>query len=160
MSHRIAVRKSSHSRALSRPRLERLARRAISAVLDGEGIRCGEVSVIFVDDPAIRRLNRRYRKVDRATDVMAFALAESAELDEPGVVLGDIVVSLPTARRQALALGHSIEAELSLLLVHGALHLLGYDHQNPDDAKAMRRKERRYLKACGVSVADLLSEGR
>jgi len=149
MAHTVYVRKSSRSRAIGRDRLERLARRVVRAVLDGEGLADAEVGVAFVDDPEIRRLNREWRGVDRPTDVLAFDVAEPDELSRRGAVLGDIVISLPTARRQALSLGHSLAAEIALLLIHGTLHLLGHDHAEVGQAAAMRQKERRYLAACG-----------
>jgi len=148
MGHVIEVRKSSRSRAIDRRRLERLARRIVPVVLDGERLIDAQVGVWFVDDPTIRRLNRRYRNADEATDVLAFPLSDSSERQESGVLIGDVVISLPTAGRQARALGHSLEAELALLLIHGVLHLLDFDHERPAEARLMRRKERLYLDTC------------
>jgi len=151
MGHVIEVRKSSRSRSIERRRLERLTRRVVRVVLDGENLSNPEVGVWFVDDPTIRQLNRRYRGVDRPTDVMAFPLADADERREHGVVLGDVVVSVPTAGRQARSLGHPLEAELALLLIHGVLHLLGYEHEGPSAARrVMRRQERKYLVLCNV----------
>ena len=149
MGHVIEVRKSSRSGAIGRAQLERVARGVVRIVLDGEKLADAEVGVWFVDDPTIRRLNRRYRNVDRATDVISFGLSDRRERRKAGVALGDVVISVTTARRQALFLGHSLKAELALLLIHGALHLLGYDHQRPSAERVMRRKERHYLATCG-----------
>lgn len=101
-----------------------------------------ELSVILLSDPAMRKLNRRWRKQDRTTDVLAFA-QEGPAPD----LLGNVVLSLPTARRQARERGHSLGDELRILLVHGVLHLRGYDHE-PGGAAArrMRRKEAALLK--------------
>lgn len=150
VGHTLDIRKSSRSRAIGRRPLERLTRRVVQTVLDGEGLVAAEVGVWFVDDPTIRRLNRRYRRLDRPTDVMAFELSDPPERRRPGAVLGDVVISVTTAHRQAASLGHPLEVELALLIVHGVLHLLGCDHDRPSDAARMRRKERAYLAACKV----------
>jgi len=148
MGHVVEVRKSARSRAIERRQIERLTRRVVQVVLDNENLTNAEVGVWFVDDPTIRRFNRLYRRVNRTTDVIAFGLSDRRERKQPGVLLGDLVISLTTAHRQADSLGHSLEAELALLLIHGVLHLLGYDHERPSQARLMRRKERAYLKAC------------
>ncbi|MDR3565193.1 MAG: rRNA maturation RNase YbeY [Negativicutes bacterium] len=116
-----------------------------------------EVSVIFVDDEYIRGLNLQYRGKDCATDVLSFALNEG---DEPEVydgpeetLLGDIVISLETAARQAEEFGHNLQRELSYLAVHGMLHLLGFDHETENDKTAMRLKEEQILGELGLSRA-------
>ncbi len=112
----------------------------------------GEVSVLLVDDSVMRELNSAYRGIDLATDVLAFALNEGAFPDPNPEMFGDIVVSMETATRQAAAAGHSTEQELACLLVHGALHLLGYDHEGSrEDAERMARREREIL---GTLVSD------
>lgn len=95
----------------------------------------GEVSVSFVDDEEIHELNKTYRDVDRPTDVLSFPMDEQLSVDPP--MLGDIVVSVPTAVRQAADYGHSLEREVGFLLVHGFLHLNGYDHDEPSDEQEM-----------------------
>lgn len=151
MGHVIEVRKSSRSRSIGRRRIERLTRRVVRVVLDGENLADAEVGVWFVDDPTIRQLNHRYRGVDRSTDVMAFALAGEDERRERGVALGDVVVSVTTAGCQARSLGHPLEAELALLLIHGVLHLLGHEHERSlATRRLMRRKERKYLALCNI----------
>ncbi len=149
MKHTLDIRNSSHSRAIAPRALERLARRVVSCVLNGERVRAAEAGIWFVDTPTIRALNRRHRGTDRPTDVIAFGLSDARERRKPGVLLGDVVIALPVARRQALEWGHPIAAEIALLLIHGVLHLLDYDHATPRDARRMKAKERRYLKACG-----------
>ncbi|MCX7781092.1 MAG: rRNA maturation RNase YbeY [Negativicutes bacterium] len=114
-----------------------------------------EVSLLFVDDEYIRELNRDYRGKDCATDVLSFALNEGEEPDIVGgpeeTLLGDIVISLETAVKQAEEFGHSLERELAYLTVHGMLHLLGFDHENEQDKSVMREKEELVLQALGLT---------
>ncbi|WP_223191562.1 rRNA maturation RNase YbeY [Propionispora hippei] len=114
-----------------------------------------EVSVVLADDPYIRELNRDYRGKDRATDVLSFALNEG---DEPDIIdgpeellLGDIIISLETAERQAGEFGHSLERELAYLTVHGMLHLLGFDHEDELERQTMRLEEERVLAALNIT---------
>jgi probable rRNA maturation factor len=121
-----------------------------------------EISVVLVDDPTIRRLNRRFLKRDRPTDVLSFPLAAgpSAAKREPGNaasnprhrLLGEIVISIDRARQQATAAGHSLRTEVALLAVHGVLHLTGYDDRHPSAARRMHRREREILHALGEDV--------
>jgi probable rRNA maturation factor len=110
---------------------------------------CG-VTLLLADDRAVRTLNRRHRGIDRTTDVLSFAA--EGEL-EPGIPhLGEIVISLPRARRQAERARWPLKSELALLVTHGFLHLLGYDHETDDGT--MRRRERRLLaRVAGVTLA-------
>jgi len=96
-------------------------------------------TIVLVSDRAIRRLNRDFRNQDKPTDVLSFPTQPEAplHLDKPG--LGDMILSVETARRQAFARHHSLERELCVLVIHGLLHLLGYDHEV--DRGEMRRKE-------------------
>ena len=113
-----------------------------------------EVGVVFADDAYIRDLNREYRGIDKATDVLSFALEEGEELPVEGgpdeVLLGDIVISLETAARQADEFGHSLERELAYLTVHGMLHLVGHDHMDEEEKTAMRRQEEHILGLLGI----------
>ncbi len=107
-----------------------------------------ELSLSLVRDGAIRELKREYFGVDAATDVLSFPAG-----DFPGGglrPLGDIVISLDTARRAAKDLGTTLERELALYLAHGLLHLLGHDHQSPKDARKMERLERKLLGHAGM----------
>jgi len=114
-----------------------------------------EINCLITDDENIRKFNRRYRGIDELTDVLSFALTEeptgSAAADFPSVPgasgkFGDIIVSYPRAAAQAAELGHSAEDELTLLLVHGTLHLLNYDHQTANEAKKMVKREKAIIK--------------
>jgi probable rRNA maturation factor len=98
-----------------------------------------EVSILLTNDETIRGLNREYREIDAPTDVLSFSQAEGEDFgsDEDENPLGDIVISIETARRQAEERGASLEEEVDMLLTHGILHLLGYDHAEPDDEKRM-----------------------
>lgn len=107
-----------------------------------------EVSLVIVGQYSMRRLNREYRGLDEPTDVLSFAQSESRDrrrrftLPPDGVArLGDVVVSYPQAQRQAEERGGSVEQEVALLIVHGVLHLLGYDHTKAKDARVMQDKE-------------------
>lgn len=107
------------------------------------GLRSAEVSVLFVGDRAMRSLNRRYRGKDRTTDVLSFSFREGAFGGLRPDLLGDIVISMPVAERQARAYGETVTRELDRLLVHGLLHLIGYDHERGEtEARRMERKER------------------
>src|SRR5437764_190517 len=115
--------RSRHVRAST---VQRLAQRMLAAL----ALEHAELSILLCDDATMRVLNRRYRGLDRSTDVLAFAIAEGESLPRAGpVLLGDIVISLPTAARQARAAGKDLLGELTHLLAHGLLHLLGCDHQ-------------------------------
>jgi probable rRNA maturation factor len=103
----------------------------------------GDISVVLVSDRTIRALNRRFRGLDRPTDVLAFPLGEGLTEGEP---FGDIVISHETARRQAREYGAGLEQEVLRLTVHGALHLCGYDHQERNEAARMHRLSRKLLK--------------
>ena len=120
-------------RRVSGPRLTRVLRGAAGALRVS-----GEVAVVLTGDAQLQALNARYRKKDKPTDVLSFAGPGGAE------GLGDIVVSVPTAERNAVALGRSLLQELDVLALHGFLHLLGYDHET-DDGR-MDRLERRLRK--------------
>ena len=100
-----------------------------------------ELSVMLVSDPVMHRLNREWRGVDRPTDVLAFAQAEGPG-GAPAGLLGDVVISVDTARRQAAERRAALGAELDRLLIHGVLHLVGYDHErSAAEARRMRRRE-------------------
>jgi len=98
----------------------------VNKLLDLQGLKGIEVSLYFTDDDTIRELNKTYRGKNKATDVLSFIFDEPAG---PYRLLGEIVISVDTARRQAEEIGHSFEEEIKRLVVHGFVHLLGYDHE-------------------------------
>jgi probable rRNA maturation factor len=119
----------------------------------------GHISVALVSDARSRALNRRYRRVDRPTDVLsfpAFALstARASARRAPDHFLGDIVIARGVAKRQAREVGHPELAELKVLALHGLLHLIGYDHET--DSGQMRRLEQRLLQQAGISKGLIL----
>ena len=105
-------------------------------------LREAELSLVLVSDAVMRRLNRQWRGADRPTDVLSFAQAEG-QGGAPEGLLGDVVISVDTARRQARERAEPLTRELDRLLIHGVLHLLGYDHErSPAEAQRMQRRER------------------
>ena len=114
-----------------------------------------EVSVSFVNDEEIRQLNNEHRGIDRGTDVLSFALNEGEEdsvelIEGMPNLLGDIIISTPRITMQAEEYGHSFERELGFLVVHGFLHLLGYDHLNEQDEKIMFGRQEEILTSYGL----------
>ncbi len=142
--------------------LKMLIRAAVEATLDYEQYgNAVEVSVTFTDNAGIQKLNRRFRGIDRPTDVLSFPLFDySGEGEEPPVdefigMLGDVVISLEQAEKQAKEFGHSFERETAFLAVHSMLHLLGYDHETSEaDDADMRRRQSEILDGMGLSVAN------
>jgi probable rRNA maturation factor len=110
-----------------------------AALLAAADLAAAELSLVLCGDAFIQVLNRDYRGQDRPTDVLSFAMREGEDGDADDPVLGDVVISLETAARQAAERGHSVGREVQFLLVHGFLHLLGYDHA--DDAGEAEMEE-------------------
>lgn len=124
----------------SRPIAPGEVRRRAERMLQALGLEQAELSIVLCEDSAIRELNRSYRRKDRPTDVLAFAMREGEGGHVHPEVLGDVVISLETARRQADRGGRTIALEVTVLLAHGLLHLLGFDHRT--DAEERRMKAR------------------
>ncbi|MCZ8511178.1 rRNA maturation RNase YbeY [Paenibacillus filicis] len=146
---------------------------------ESEQVTDGEVALTFVDDEAIREINKQYRGLDKPTDVLSFAMQEMGEdeieirydedsMDDEGGLrdaaalegeeletfeepLGDIIISVPRAIAQAEDYGHSVERELGFLFVHGFLHLIGYDHQSEEEEKEMFGKQEAILQKAGLT---------
>ncbi len=147
--------------------LEALLERVAGACLEAEGVEGAGFGIRIVDDEAIRELNRQTRQIDSATDVLSFPtvayppgktarscpkrLAREYDPSFGGVNLGDCVINLNRARQQAAEYGHSLERELSYLAAHSAFHLMGYDHMNEEEKKAMRAMEEKALGGLGIT---------
>ena len=148
-AHRIEVQVARPFRsALRAVWLRRIARH----VLATEDAGPSELGVVVTDDATVRELNRRYLGVDEPTDVLSFGLGETDDTPfalppDEAPSLGEVIIAYPTAVRQAEEEGHSVEAEVAHLLVHGVLHLLGYDHSEAEDERIMRRREDEILEA-------------
>ena len=133
-------------------------RRAVRLTLVHTGVSSPvELGLVIAGDETVHELNRIYRNVDRTTDVIAFALSERGAKAEPFVAppddvihLGEVIISYPQAKRQAEEQRHPLERELALLVVHGVLHLLGYDHELPEQEQKMRAMESRVLDAIKI----------
>ena len=141
-------------------KLKMLVRAAVEETLDYEqyGNAC-EVSITFTDNESIRKLNRKFRGINRATDVLSFPLfdyegnSEEPPINELKGMLGDIVISLERAKKQADEFGHSFEREVAFLTVHSMLHLLGYDHETcEEDELDMRRRQTEIVEKLGLAV--------
>jgi probable rRNA maturation factor len=124
----------------------RRLRDIVRVVLEGEGAADAEISLAFVDSATIHLLNKRYLGHDEPTDVLSFPLSE------PGAkrLAGELVIGAEVAKAQAVSRGHPVEAELALYVIHGLLHLCGYDDKTAEHATAMRERERHYLGICGL----------
>jgi len=121
-------------------------RRVVRAVLEGEGIDDAEISLAFVDNPTIHRLNQQYLQHDEPTDVLSFPLSEP----NARRLAGELVIGVEVACTQAGERGHDVQAELALYVIHGLLHLCGLDDHASDGAAQMRERERRHLRELGL----------
>ena len=147
---------SNYPEELSFPtEIEENVRAAAEKVGELYGVENGEVSVTLTNNDYIHQLNRKYRQIDRPTDVLSFALNESEEPDienGPDInVLGDIILSVERAEEQAADYGHSLRRAIAFLTVHGMLHLLGYDHMEEADRLEMEKEQRYVMEQLGIS---------
>ncbi|HCW05539.1 MAG: rRNA maturation RNase YbeY [Clostridiales bacterium] len=144
-------------------------RKVIDFALKEEGVnRDYQVSVLLVDNEEIKDINRKYREIDKVTDVLSFPLLDYPQgkvfkevyennnfhesmLDQGEIVLGDIVLSLEKAKEQSIEYGHTFKREISYLIIHSILHLLGYDHMNDQDKERMREREEYILSSFNIS---------
>jgi len=157
MTEKVKVIIANEQKAVKIPTgIRMLVRRCCHAVLEQERFDgSAEISVSFVDNEQIHKLNKEYRNIDRETDVLSFPLGENGEYDinhDTGAkMLGDIVISLEKAVEQAEAYGHPLQREVAFLTVHSMLHLLGYDHEGGGlEAVRMREKEESVLTKLGL----------
>lgn len=128
-------------------------RAAAAEALQQAGVQDAELTLILTGNSHIQELNRQYREQDQITDVLAFPYGEP-DPDSGLNYLGDVVISLPQARSQAQQAGHDLKAELSLLAVHGVLHLLGHDHADAAAKEEMWARQSRALAALGFDIED------
>ena len=134
---------------------EDIVQKVLNKCFEEEGLLDSKLimTITFTTPEEIRKINKKYRKIDRTTDVLSFPMFEKEELKEKiknedflyEDVLGDIIISIDKVREQAEEYGHSFERELSYMLVHGFYHLMGYDHIEEEDKKLMRPKEDKIL---------------
>ena len=157
MSNKVKVIISDDQKAVKIPTgIRLLIRRCCNAVLVNEKFEGSvEVSVRFVDDKEIHRLNLEYRNMDKSTDVLSFPLGENGvydiNYDTGAKILGDIVISVEHAVEQAKTYGHTLQREIGFLTVHSMLHLLGYDHEQGGlEQMRMREKEEEILRQLGL----------
>ena len=131
-------------------------KKIVQQILKAEGVAPPyEVSLVFTDSETVKQLNRDYRGVDEPTDVLAFHMLPQKGVDfsfalpPDGVTrLGEVIISYPQSVEQSKEQGHSPERELALLVIHGILHLMGYDHEEPEEESKMRKRERDLLERC------------
>jgi probable rRNA maturation factor len=140
---KIAIASPQESVPIDRKRM----REVVRTVLAGEGIDDAEVSLAFVDNSTIHQLNKRYLNHDEPTDVLSFPLSEPASKSK---LAGELVIGAEVARVQAAQRGHDVQAELALYVVHGLLHLCGFDDRSEQAAAEMRQRERHYLALLGI----------
>lgn len=159
MSEKLRVIIANNQKKIKVPTgMRMLIRRCCHAVLQLEEFRePAEISVTFTDNEGIRELNRQYRNIDSATDVLSFPMGENGEYDtnmETGAkILGDVVISLEKAKEQSEAFGHSLQREVGYLTAHSVLHLLGYDHIEKLEKVRMREKEELIMERLGLPAS-------
>jgi probable rRNA maturation factor len=127
-------------------------REVAQAVLDGEGVRDYEISLAFVDDATVHRLNKQFLDHDEPTDVLSFPLSEPSSRK----LQGELVIGAEVAKAAAAERGHDVQAELALYVIHGLLHLCGHDDSDDEGRRRMREAERHYLEQLGLP--DITSE--
>lgn len=141
--------------------LKQTVERVCACSLASEGFEEeAQISVTFVDNQEIKRINAEHRDIDKVTDVLSFPMLEfdengeavaDFEFDGGEVVLGDIVISLERAAEQAQSYGHSLKREVAFLTAHSMLHLLGYDHMVESEEKEMFEKQEKILESLGIT---------
>lgn len=161
MKHKVYVKRQRQG--LGEKGITSLCRRAIKATLQEEGITVPiQISVLVSDDKGIQEINREYRNKDAATDVISFPTAtyipgsfrakeEDIDAETECLHLGDIILSSERAVAQAKEYGHDMTREIAFLMVHATLHLLGYNHEKPEDQAQMRLREEKILSSLGLT---------
>jgi probable rRNA maturation factor len=131
--------------------LRELAERALA---EEKADPASEVSLALIDRETMRSLNQRYRGIDAPTDVLSFPMSDEKSFVPPVRLLGDVLVCPEVAAENATKLGHSLDEELSLLVVHGVLHLLGYSDESDEERKAMDARQKELLVTLGKAGRD------
>jgi len=135
---------------LNFPFPENVLERAARAALEHESVSFeSDLSIVLTDDARLQELNRDYLGIDAPTDVLSFPASES-DPETGAAYLGDILISIPYATKSAKKMGHPVESELQLLIVHGVLHLLGHDHAKPREKAKMWKAQREILTKLGL----------
>ncbi len=143
----------------------KLLKDTVLTCLRAENVKTGcEANILLTDDESIRQINNQFRNIDAPTDVLSFPMADirkgeivggggDYDIDEGLLMIGDIVISMETAKRQSEKYGHSLERELAFLVSHGVFHLLGYDHMDAQDEAEMMGKQEAVLDILGLKRA-------
>ena len=144
---------------------EKTVKKVLEKCFEEEGLMDSKliITVTFTNPEEIRKINKKYRKIDKATDVLSFPMFEKEELEnkinsqdfEYEDVLGDIIISIDRVKEQAEEYGHSFEREFAYMIVHGFYHLMGYDHIKEEDKAIMRPKEEKVLNKLGITREDM-----
>ena len=141
----IDVRNKCKTNIITTHRLKKITNNVLKLVLEEKGRMSAEVSVVYVDEPEMRNLNKNYRGANKGTDVLAFPMNDGRFAAINPDLLGDIVICVPVTRKKAEAHERTLERELTVLLIHGLLHLLGHDHQTDKEENLMKELECEYL---------------
>ena len=131
----------------------KIIKRAGQAALTHQSAK-GDITVVLTDDDSLRELNREYLGIDMPTDVLSFPASET-DPETGAPYLGDILISIPRADAQAKSANHPLESEVQLLVVHGVLHLLGYDHAKPKEKTKMWKVQAEVLEGIGLSGIEI-----
>jgi probable rRNA maturation factor len=140
-----------HIRSSQKPQpvAPKVIRRAVEAALTHQSAQ-GDISIVLTDDAQLQQLNREYLGIDAPTDVLSFPASET-DPESGGAYLGDILISVPRAEQQAKTAGHPLSPEVQLLVVHGVLHLLGYDHATAKEKSRMWAAQAAILESIGLA---------
>jgi probable rRNA maturation factor len=160
---RLIIIENEQDKVLIDDKINKLIEKTIECSMKSEKLdKDYEVSVIIVDDTEIRAINKEHRDIDKSTDVLSFPMVEfingelitdegDYDMDSEELILGDIIISAETAKRQASEYGHSFEREIAFLTAHSCFHLLGYDHMEEDEEKVMLEKQESILAKIGLT---------
>ncbi len=137
----IQIRNKCKTNIITTHRLKKITNNVLKLVLEEKGRMNAEVSVVYMDEPEMKDLNKRFKKISKPTDILSFPMNDGKLAGINPNLLGDIVICVPYARKQAIEHSHSLERELTVLLIHGLLHLMGYDHKTEKSEMLMKEQE-------------------